>query len=533
MPEMTWLDATAQADLVRRGEVSPKELAEAAIARIEAVNPQLDAVIRTRFDAARLEADGDLPDGAFRGVPILFKDLGCTVAGEPTAFGVGPMREVAWPVTSYLAEQFRAAGFVALGRTNVPELGTTVTTEPRSFPPARNPWDPGHSTGGSSGGSAAAVAAGLVPVAHANDGGGSIRIPASECGLVGLKPTRGRVSQGPLTGEAWAGGVADGAVTRTVRDAAGLLDAISNRMPGEPYYAPPLPRPLVQEVGADPGQLRIGVLDRPGGEGYLDDPECRAAVAGAALLLEALGHHLEESAPAAMFEPEFLRHFSTVIAADTEATFQNFEELLGRPIGEDEIERTQRRLPADRPQAQRGRLPGQPGLVRDVGTGDGGLVGGPRPAGHAHRRRSPARAGLVHRGRPGPRGGTRRQLHPLHRAVQHDRPAGHHLAAALDARRPARRRAVGRRRTGGKTCSSGSPASSSRPPPGPAGTPRYTPSRPARRAPAGPGRDDPGLMRCRCLLAAASAMSSRWTVSGAKAGTQTEMYSAPSAPGVL
>ena len=272
MPEMTWLDATAQAELVRRGEVSPKELAEAAIARIEAVNPQLDAVIRTRFDAARLEADGDLPDGPFRGVPILFKDLGCTVAGEPTAFGVGPMREVAWPVTSYLAEQFRAAGFVALGRTNVPELGTTVTTEPRSFPPARNPWDPGHSTGGSSGGSAAAVAAGLVPVAHANDGGGSIRIPASECGLVGLKPTRGRVSQGPLTGEAWAGGVADGAVTRTVRDAAGLLDAISNRMPGEPYYPPPLPGPLVREVGADPGRLRIGVLDRPGAEGLSRRP---------------------------------------------------------------------------------------------------------------------------------------------------------------------------------------------------------------------------------------------------------------------
>ena len=132
--ETTWLDATAQADLVRRGEVSPKELAEAAVARIEAVNPQLDAVIRTRFDAARLEADGDLPDGPFRGVPILYKDLGCTVAGEPTAFGLGPLREMAWPVTSYLAEQFRAAGFVPLGRTNVPELGTTVTTEPRSFP---------------------------------------------------------------------------------------------------------------------------------------------------------------------------------------------------------------------------------------------------------------------------------------------------------------------------------------------------------------------------------------------------------------
>src|ERR1700759_2805760 len=237
MPEMTWLDATAQADLVRRGEVSPKELAEAAIARIEAVNPQLDAEIRTRFDAARLEADDDLPDGAFRGVPILFKALGWTVAGEHTAFGVGPMREVAWPVTSYLAEQFRAAGFVALGRTNVPELGTTVTTEPRSFPPARNPWDPGHSTGGSSGGSAAPGGGGPVPGGHANDRGGSIRIRASECGLVGLKPTRGRVSQGPLTGEAWAGGVADGAVTRTVRDAAGLLDAISHRMAGGRYYA--------------------------------------------------------------------------------------------------------------------------------------------------------------------------------------------------------------------------------------------------------------------------------------------------------
>jgi amidase len=338
MAETTWLDATAQADLVRRGEVSPKELAEAAIAAIEAVNPQLDAVIRTRFDAARLEADGGLPDGPFRGVPILYKDLGCVVAGEPTAFGLGPLREVAWPVTSYLAEQFREAGFVPLGRTNVPELGTTVTTEPRSFPPARNPWDPGHSTGGSSGGAAAAVAAGLVPVAHANDGGGSIRIPASECGLVGLKPTRGRVSQGPLTGEAWAGAVIDGAVTRTVRDAAGVLDVISKRMPGEPYYPPPLSRPLVQEVGADPGRLRIGVLDRPGAEGFLDDPQCRAAVASTARLLESLGHHIDEAAPAAMFEREFIGHFNAIIAADVAATFQVFDLVLGRPIGEDEIE---------------------------------------------------------------------------------------------------------------------------------------------------------------------------------------------------
>jgi amidase len=336
--DVTWLDATAQAELVRSGEVSPADLVEAAIARIEAVNPRLDAVIRTRFGQARAQAAGALPDGPFRGVPILLKDLGCLMAGEPTAFGVGPLRDLAWPVTSYLAEQFLAAGFIPLGRTNVPELGTTVTTEPRSFPPARNPWQTGHSTGGSSGGSAAAVASGMVAVAHANDGGGSIRIPASECGLVGLKPTRGRVSHGPLIGEGWAGGTIDGAVTRTVRDAAAVLDVISARMPGEPYYPPPLPRPLRQEVGAGPGRLRVGVLDRPGADVFLDDPQCQEAVAVAARLLESLGHHVEESAPAAMFEPRFVGHFNTIIAADTEATFQAFEAALGRQIADSEIE---------------------------------------------------------------------------------------------------------------------------------------------------------------------------------------------------
>jgi amidase len=336
--DATWLDATAQADLVRSGDASPADLVEAAITRIEVLNPQLDAVIRTRFDAARAEAAGVLPDGPFRGVPILLKDLGCFVAGEPTAFGLGPLRELAWPITSYLADQFLAAGFVPLGRTNVPELGTTVTTEARSFPPARNPWNPSHSTGGSSGGSAAAVASGMVAVAHAGDGGGSIRIPASECGLVGLKATRGRVSQGPLVGEAWAGAVVDGAVTRTVRDAAGVLDVISARMPGEPYYAPPLPRPLRQEVGADPGRLRIGLVDQPTLEMALDDPQCREAVAGAGRLLESLGHYVEESTPDGMFEPEFARHFNTIIAADSEALFQAFEGVLGRPIADSDIE---------------------------------------------------------------------------------------------------------------------------------------------------------------------------------------------------
>jgi amidase len=336
--QLTWLDATAQAELVRRGEVSPAELVDAAIARIEALNPRLDAVLWERFEQARAEAVGELPDGPFRGVPILLKDLGATVAGEPTAFGLGPMKGVRMPVQSYLAAQFRAAGFIALGRTNVPELGTTVTTEAASFPPARNPWNTGHSTGGSSGGSAAAVAAGMVPLAHANDGGGSIRLPASECGLVGLKPTRARVSQGPLVGEGWAGSTIDGAVTRTVRDAAAVLDAISNPMPGEPYYPPALPGPLAAEVGAQPGRLRVGLLDHAVGELYLDHPECRAAVAAAGKLLESLGHQVIESGPAAMFEPEVPRHFNIVIAADVAATFAAFEGILGRSIKDDEIE---------------------------------------------------------------------------------------------------------------------------------------------------------------------------------------------------
>ncbi len=336
--DTAWLDATGQADLVRSGEVSPAELVDEAIARIEELNPQLDAVIRTRFEQAREEVLGDLPDGRFRGVPFLLKDLGAVVAGEATAFGIGAMHSATMPVSSFLAEQFRASGFVVLGRTNVPEFGTAVTTEPKSFPPARNPWNREHSTGGSSGGSAAAVASGMVAAAHANDGGGSIRVPASECGLVGLKPTRARVSQGPLIGEAWAGGTIDGSLTRTVRDTAAILDTISAPMPGEPYYAPPLPRPLSEEVGRDPGQLRIGFLDRPGAGEYLDHPECCEAVAKACGLLESLGHAVEPGGPAAMFESELVPVFKVIVAADTEATFRAFELLLGRPIEDEEIE---------------------------------------------------------------------------------------------------------------------------------------------------------------------------------------------------
>jgi amidase len=339
--DLAWLDATAQADLVRGGEVTPLELVEAAIARIEEVNPQLDAVIRTRYDAARAEAAADAggPEAApFRGVPIVLKDLDCHVAGEATAHGIGALHDLPRPVTSHLAAQLRAAGFIAVGRTNVPELGTTVTTEPRSFPPARNPWDPARSTGGSSGGSAAAVASGMVAVGHANDGGGSIRIPASECGLVGLKPSRGRVSHGPEVGESWAGGTIAGGGARTDRDTAAVLDVISSPMPGDPYVAPPFARPLAREVGAEPGRLRIGCCDRAAGDYSLDDPECRTAVASAARLLEAAGHEVEAAWPEAMFDPAFSRAFGTIVVADTARELREHEALLGRPLRDDELE---------------------------------------------------------------------------------------------------------------------------------------------------------------------------------------------------
>jgi amidase len=337
MSDMAWLDATAQAELVRKGEASAKELVEGAIARIEALNPQLDAVTWTRYDDARAEAAGDV-SGPLAGVPMLFKDLGCSVADEPLTYGLGPLRDFRWPVTSYLAEQFSAAGLINLGRSNVPEMGTTVTTEAMRFPPARNPWNPDHSTGGSSGGAAAAVASGMVPIAHASDGGGSIRIPASECGLVGLKPTRARVSKGPRGSESWAGGSIDGVLTRTVRDAAAGLDAISGLMPGEPYYPPPLPGPLAAEIGRDPGALRVGFLDRAPGDYYLNDPECAAAVTAAVGLLESLGHRVEPGGPSAMFDPEFGRSFVTIIAADTALFFRDVEAVLGRSIADDEVE---------------------------------------------------------------------------------------------------------------------------------------------------------------------------------------------------
>lgn len=344
MPEQTWPDATAAARDVREGKVSPAELVDDAIARIEKVNPQLNAVIHERFDKARAEAAGDLPDGPFRGVPLLLKDLGASSAGDPLHYGNRALKAAGHraPADDEKVRRFRRAGFVIVGRTNTPEFGSTITTEPEVYGAAHNPWNLDYSTGGSSGGSAAAVAAGLTAVAHANDGGGSIRIPAANCGLVGLKPSRGRVSLGPEFGEQWMGGVIDHAVTRTMRDSAAVLDAISGMATGDPYTAPPPARPFAEEVGADPGKLRIGILDHPALAGVEGDPQCGAAVRETGQILEGLGHSVEHDFPSAMGDPEFNANFPTVMAADMAADLDHWAEVLGRPLTDDDMELTNR-----------------------------------------------------------------------------------------------------------------------------------------------------------------------------------------------
>ena len=335
-------DGLAQAAIVKSREVAPIELVDAAIARIERINPKINAVIIPLFDKARaLAKSSRIPEGPFRGVPFLLKDLVCASAGDPIHEGMRIMRDLGRvaPQDTYLAAKFKTAGFINLGKTNTPELGLNATTEPEVYGPTRNPWNPAHSTGGSSGGSAAAVAAGLVPVAHANDGGGSIRIPASECGLVGLKPSRGRISLGPEVGEAWHGFAIEGVLTRSVRDTAAALDAICGNMPGDPYSSPPQSRPFAQEIGAAPGKLKIGFMNREPTGGAPLHPDCRTAVEDVAKLLGSLGHHIEESHPGALDEAAVLNHhFTDIIACHSVLTLQRESELVGRQINKEDVE---------------------------------------------------------------------------------------------------------------------------------------------------------------------------------------------------
>jgi amidase len=297
MTDLTRLDATAQAELVRKKEVKPIELVDAAIDRIERVNPRLNAVVTPMYDQARaLAGAGAIPEGPFTGVPFLLKDLMAGYAGVRMTAGSRFLRDLVPDHDSELVRRLKRAGVVILGKTNTPELGILPTTEPVLFGPTRNPWDPTRTTGGSSGGSAAAVAARLVPMAHANDGGGSIRIPASCCGVFGLKPTRARNPLGPDVGDVMSGLVAEHAVTLSVRDSAALLGATAGPDLGDPYWAPPPARPFLEEVGADPGRLRIAFTTAAA----TDVPvhaDCVAAVRDAARLCESLGHVVEDAAP--------------------------------------------------------------------------------------------------------------------------------------------------------------------------------------------------------------------------------------------
>jgi amidase len=327
MDDIAFLDATAQADLVRRREVKPIELVDAAIERIERLNPTLNAVVTPMYDGARKVASGPLAEGPFAGVPFLLKDLGPQYAGVRLTEGSAMLRDYVSNHDTELVVRQKRAGLIVVGKTNTPEFGLMPTTEPRLFGPTHNPWDTERTPGGSSGGSAAAVAAGIVPMAHGNDGGGSIRIPASCCGLFGLKPTRARTPLGPDLGEDWHGLVNDHALTRSVRDSAALLDATCGPDLGDPYWAPPPERPFVEEVGAGPGRLRIA-FTTGAGAGVTVHPDCVAAVKDAAALCADLGHEVVEEAPA-LDEQRMTQSIINLISASTTAQVDDWAGRAG------------------------------------------------------------------------------------------------------------------------------------------------------------------------------------------------------------
>jgi amidase len=306
-----------------------------AIERIERLDPSVNAVVFRRFEKARKEAAAAHDGAAFGGVPFLLKDAVQHSEGDRYQHGMRFLRDHPWtsPYDSELTRRYKAAGLVLLGRTNVPELTLSPTTEPLAFGPTRNPWSPSHSAGGSSGGSAAAVASGMVPVAHGNDMGGSIRIPAACCGLVGLKPSRDRTSLAPDYGEYWGPLTHEHVLTRTVRDSAAVLDATAGGSPGDLHTAPPSARPWAEEIGRDPGRLRIGLLLETPSEGPVD-PLCAGAATEAARRLEATGHHVTELHGPSLFDREGSEAMGTIIAAGVARDVRRWEERLGATIEE-------------------------------------------------------------------------------------------------------------------------------------------------------------------------------------------------------
>jgi amidase len=334
--ELAALDGTAQAELVRRGEIKAIELVEAAIERIESLNPVLNAVVTPMYEEARSAAGGVLPEGPFTGVPFLLKDLLAYHAGVPTTSGSRFLRDYVPDHDSELVARLKRAGLVTLGKTNLSEFGILPTTEPSLFGPTRNPWNTERTAGGSSGGSAAAVAAGLVSVAHAADGGGSIRIPASCCAVFGIKPTRARTPLGPDFGDVISGLVVQHALTRSVRDSAALLDITCSPDVGDPYWAPPPERPYLEEVGSDPGRLRIA-FSTTAVTGAAVHPDCVKAVHDAAQLCVELGHEVEDASPSVDGEL-VTQAFITVWSAGVGWMVDGFALLSGKTPAPDQFE---------------------------------------------------------------------------------------------------------------------------------------------------------------------------------------------------
>ena len=320
LPEFHKYDGLGLAELVRTKQVTPTELVEEAISRIEVHNSKINAVIYKMYDHARAAAKGDLPDGPFKGVPFLLKDLFVTYTGVPTSSGNRLLKDIPMPHDSEILRRFKAAGLIILGKTNAPEFGLVPYTEPEAFGPTRNPWDLNRTPGGSSGGSAAAVAARLVPMAHGNDGGGSIRIPASCCGVLGLKPSRGRVPTGPDWGEIWRGFSIDHVLTRSVRDSAAMLDAIAGADIGAPYSAPPQVHSFLQQVNTEPGRLRIAFTVHPL-IGHIVHDDCKKGLEATVRLLQQLGHEVIEATPKIEVEA-FAIAFLTIVAGETRADIE-------------------------------------------------------------------------------------------------------------------------------------------------------------------------------------------------------------------
>ncbi len=342
--ELPGYDAIGLSELIRKGEITPVELLDDVIRRIEKVNPRLNAVIYKMYDEARRTASDitseKIKTAPFPGIPFLLKDLS-ECKGAPLSEGSRALAGNISKIDTELVRRYKAGGLIPVGKTNTSEFGLVPTTEPLLFGPTHNPWNPELTPGGSSGGSAAAVAAGIVPMAHGSDGGGSIRIPSSCCGTFGLKPSRGRNTFAPLFGDHASGIAYEHALTRTVRDSAALLDLSAGPAPGDPYVAPPNRRPFLEEAGRDPDRLKIGFLTslpEGFGLGTRIHSDCEEAVRDAAQLCESLGHTVEEASPGALACPNLYKVMGRIFACLSGHIMKHLEKALGRNLGQDEFE---------------------------------------------------------------------------------------------------------------------------------------------------------------------------------------------------